>query len=456
MTTEVETPLSTPEMSLNDYADLKETVGLIVHEYMKLNVKHYMQPKFHKTALGDITEMLGYILDSISKEYDVTAELLQSLIKDSMNVFYTYIAPRRSSGTTFIRIKQSEKQKKTMKEKIDYLQSIPQPDQRTSEWYEFRYKHLTASNIWKTFLTESTRNQLIFEKCQPLNLDKYSGPSAASLESPLHWGQKYEPLSVMLYEKVYETSVSDFGCLPHPTLEFLAASPDGINTLEASDRYGRMLEIKNIYNREITGIPKLEYWVQMQLQMEVCNLNECDFLETRFKEYTSKEEFETDATTEHKGLIMLFMNDKGQPVYEYGPLDLSASPTSIENWQESIMDKHATANWMWMKNIYWKLDELSCVLVLRNKLWFSSAVPQLKELWKTIEEEKENGSYVNRAPKKMNPATRTKKKYTTDASSDIYITSQSMCLIEHNEEVVGVEEEVVGVEEVSVEEKSNK
>ena len=147
MTTEVETPLSTPEMSLNDYADLKETVGLIVHDYMTLNVKHCMQPKFHKTALGDITEMLGYILDSISKEYDVTAELLQSLIKDSMNVFYTYIAPRRSSGTTFIRIKQSEKQKKTLKEKIDYLQSIPQPDQRTSEWYEFRYKHLYHINF---------------------------------------------------------------------------------------------------------------------------------------------------------------------------------------------------------------------------------------------------------------------------------------------------------------------
>ncbi len=34
-------------------------------------------------------------------------------------------------------------------------------------------------------------------------MDKYSGPSTSSLESPLHWGQKYEPLSVMLYEKIY-------------------------------------------------------------------------------------------------------------------------------------------------------------------------------------------------------------------------------------------------------------
>jgi hypothetical protein len=42
-----------------------------------------------------------------------------------------------------------------------------------------------------------------------------------------------------------------------------------------------MLEIKNVVSREITGIPKPEYYVQMQLQMEVCDLEECDFLETK-------------------------------------------------------------------------------------------------------------------------------------------------------------------------------
>ena len=430
--TTVEEPIKDTALPLTDYADLKETVGLLVNDYMRANVKHYMQPKFHKNALNDITEMLESILSSISNEYNVNKDTLEFLIKDSMNVFYNYISPRRSSGNTFIRVKQNDIQKRKMKEKIEYLQGIPQPEQRTPEWYKFRYNHLTASNIWKTFLTESTRNQLIFEKCQPLNMDKYSGPSASSLESPLHWGQKYEPLSVMLYEKVYNTRVSDFGCLPHPTIEFLAASPDGINTLESSERYGRMLEIKNIFNREITGIPKLEYWVQMQMQMEVCNLNECDFLETRFKEYDSPEEFEADKTTEHKGLMMLFMNENGRPVYEYGPLDLSESPPLVmEEWQDMMMNKHASDNWTWMKNIYWKLDQLSCVLVLRNKMWFSSTVQQLNELWKIVEEEKGNGEYLKRGPKKINTNNKSKKKGTnTNGSDDIYIKSQSTCFIE--------------------------
>ena len=84
----------------------------------------------------------------------------------------------------------------------------------------------------------------------------------------LHWGQKYEPVSILLYETMYDTQIEDFGCIQHPLHTFLGASPDGINVDSSSERYGRMLEIKNIVNREINGIPKKEYWIQMQQQME--------------------------------------------------------------------------------------------------------------------------------------------------------------------------------------------
>ena len=118
---------------------------------------------------------------------------------------------------------------------------------------------LTASSIWKAFISESTRNQLIYDKCSPIDIDKYKRFSTAS---PMHWGQKYEPVSIEWYEQKYKTKVSDFGCIPHKTISFLAASPDGINTSLESERYGRMLEVKNIVNRDITGIPKMEYWIQ--------------------------------------------------------------------------------------------------------------------------------------------------------------------------------------------------
>ena len=50
-------------------------------------------------------------------------------------------------------------------------------------------------------------------------------------------------------------------------------------------------------NRDITGIPKEEYWVQMQVQLETCDLEYCDFFETRFKEYVTADQYYED--TEH-------------------------------------------------------------------------------------------------------------------------------------------------------------
>jgi putative phage-type endonuclease len=408
-----------------DREDLFESICLLMESYIDVNIQQYIQPNFHLSVFNSIVNTLTNTL--IDLDLDIK-EFVEKEVERALALFYKHIAPPRSSGNTFIRL--SKPCLNILKAKVQYLLTIPQPEQRTTAWYEFRYKHLTASNIWKVFISDSTRNQLIYEKCQPLITAKYSG--CGSLESPMHWGQKYEPLSVMLYEEIYKAKVSDFGCIPHRTLEFLAASPDGIVTDETSLRYGRMLEVKNIVNREITGLPKMEYWVQMQLQMEVCELNECDFLETRFTEYASKEDYENDTGAEKKGLMMLFMSDK--PIYEYAPLSISnnvsisntvnISDTLIDEWHEAMMEKNSTLTWI--KNIYWKLDQLSCVLVLRNKLWFKAIIPQLKDIWATIEKEKQSG-YEHRMPKK---STTTKVKKMGINGEDIEMTSQ--CFIVNN------------------------
>ena len=117
----------------------------------------------------------------------------------------------------------------------------------------------------------------------------------------------------MYYEYVYSTQIKEYGCIPHETHKFLGASPDGINVDPNSNRFGRMLEIKNIVNREINGIPKKEYWIQMQMQMECCNLFETDFLECRFKEYADYNEFIKDGDSfdktengKYKGVMLQF------------------------------------------------------------------------------------------------------------------------------------------------------
>lgn len=270
---------------------------------------------------------------------------------------------------------------------LDELKAVYQPEQKTQEWYDFRHDHITASNAWKALGTISSKNQLIYEKCQPLNTEKYN---ASFTETPMSWGNKYEPLTTLLYEEKNKTSISAFGCIAHKDYPFLAASPDGIVTGETN--YGRMIEIKNVVSREITGIPKKDYYIQMQLQMEVCDLNECDFVETKFIEYDSEAEFK-ETTDKKKGIILVFTEESAGFIYRYMPFDT----IDYESWMEETI---ANTPYPWFKNVYWKLEIYSCVLVKRQREWFQAAVPLFVSLWKTIQEERVNGEWTKRAPKK--------------------------------------------------------
>jgi putative phage-type endonuclease len=408
----------------DDYNDLLETSAILIQDLIQTEPMLYISPKFHEILHSNVSELLEEQLSEVY-DYDIS-DIIKEVVDIGISMYYTYISPKRSYKRSFIRNTSINKQ--TMTNKIEYLKNIPQPEQRTKEWYEFRYKFLTASSIWKAFISDSSRNQLIYDKCTPLNTDKYK---SFSTESPMHWGTRYEPVSIMLYERDYNTLVSDFGCIPHRTISFLAASPDGINTYINSERYGRMLEVKNIVNREITGIPKMEYWIQMQIQMEVCELNECDFLETRFIEYEDFEEFEKDGDFTHtldkkqKGIIMYFIKD-GQPHYEYAPIGISKSEFDV--WENDIMTKNNSITWM--KNLYWKLDQLSCVLVLRNKMWFKAAVPILENVWNIIEKEKISG-YEHRSPKRNNRK-KHKNQFDSEDNALLKTETQQMCYIDIN------------------------
>jgi putative phage-type endonuclease len=346
-------------------------------------------------------------------------------------------------------------------EQLTLLRSKPQPAQRTPEWYQFRHNLITASNAYKAFDSQATKNQLIYEKCQPLtssqssinvNLDSdiilTEDVKMVNVNSTLHWGQKYEPLSVKVYEHIYETGVEDFGCIQDEEYAFLGASPDGINTDINSTRYGRMLEIKNIVNREIDGIPKTEYWIQMQLQMKVCDLDECDFLETRFVEYADQTAFKEDINEDeiyedddgnefvnvclskdlkHKGIIIYFHTKESKPYYVYKPLDIT-HPDDIIKWEESMLDLYQSDkyNYTYIKFIYWKLDQMSCVLVCRNRQWFESNIWELEELWNTVVLERVSG-FEHRAPNRKTKTNAFDLLGNTQQSK-----SQSKCLLKFN------------------------
>lgn len=361
---------------------------------------------------------------------DVMDTYIRDLFEEITERFYIEIAPPRVSPAIHTVPYHDAFTKEMLTAKIRALQEKPQPDQRTPEWYARRNNLITASAASKAFGSQASVNQLVYEKCKcqaeaAAAATAVAGSGSANqsppaplqgpVNSPLHWGQRYEPVTVMVYEHRNKTTLGEFGCIQHDKHPFIGASPDGINIDATSPIYGRMVEIKNIVNREITGHPKEEYWIQTQIQMEVCDLDECDFVETRFKEYDSKEEYDADGsktegyTTKgnEKGIILWFqtapaLTQTGHVVtptqlYEYAPI--GATPYEFDKWEVEIFAKHERLGSIWVRTIYWYLDEYSCVLVRRNRLWFEEAVKVLARVWDMIEEERETG-YEHRAPVK--------------------------------------------------------
>lgn len=381
--------------SIEEIKHLSNSIEIIIREYLTNNICSIICADFDKNITDYICNIyLDQLVSTYGDEFQFIIKFkLLHIIQNIKNKVHQSVMPKRSYNYSFIR--KIVFNEKNLTQKIEYLRSIPQPIQRSAEWYTFRQNLLTASSIWKVFSTDCNKNQLIYDKCQP-----YTEFKSPSLDSPLHWGQKYEPVSLKFYEHLYNTKIEEFGCIKHNKYEYIGASPDGININPLNPRYGRMLEIKNIVNRVMNGIPKMEYWIQMQLQMETCNLNECDFLETKFIEYDSEDDFNNDGSFTYtddrklKGIMILFSNN-GNFHYEYAPLY-----TAVDNynkWETEILEKNKEM--VWVKNIYWKLQEYSNILVLRNKLWFNTILPQITEFWNTICQEKITG-YEHRKPKK--------------------------------------------------------
>jgi putative phage-type endonuclease len=435
--------------------ELYQTCTSLMEEFIRHHPALISEPDFEDIFDENIHNLMHSHFDFDIFYTDDAEDEMDEIIEYVKNDFFKHFMPPRSYPDSIII---EEPDFDYISEQLDVLRNKPQPTQRTKEWYEFRHNLITASNAYKAFESQTVKNQLIYEKCQPLNQSLFVDNEVENEETKeikevvmvntnttLHWGQKYEPLSVKIYQHNYETNIEDFGCIQHEKYLFLGASPDGINVDPNSKRYGRMLEIKNIVNREIDGIPKKEYWIQMQLQMEVCDLDECDFLETKFIEYPDFISYKDDTTEElyedeegiefenvslskdnkMKGSIIYFHTKEGNPFYVYRPLDL-IHPDDITQWEENIVDHYQynpELNYTYMKTIYWKLEHLSCVLVCRNRQWFKDNISSLEEIWTTIEKERVSG-YEHRAPN------RKQKKETVDLTTK----PSGGCLLQFNKE----------------------
>ncbi len=266
---------------------------------------------------------------------------------------------------------------------VERLKLLPQPAQRSPEWYEMRHSMLSASD-WGTILGVSKygggKNQVLLKKCTD---DVPFFTNAA-----MQWGIKYEAVAIQIYEHRNRCEVIEFGCIRHPTLHFLGASPDGITA------DGVMVEIKCPSSRVIDGVIPDGYYCQVQGQLEVCELDRCDFLECRIMEYTDQEDYESDCDKScnfhhnhygmEKGAVANFIDMvENKSHYEYSPIGIIGE--DLVKWKSEVMAKYRGQNkYLFEKFTYWYLERVSCIPIYRNQEWFYKASKELRDFWDKV------------------------------------------------------------------------
>ena len=349
-----------------------------------------------QTFLSNDTNLINYIgIHSISKSQfntDYIAMIILHNFHEHINNNSTYIFHTESLNTYNLTTNQQQ---------LENLRKIIFHKQGTPGWYSDRQKMLTASACYKVIYGSiNDKLSILFDKC--------SGEETPRIYAPaLQHGTQHEDNGCNIFKKRSGRKVYEFGCISHPLFSFLGASPDGI------DEMGEMLEIKMPYSRIPHECPKKDYYFQMQLQMEVCNLDVCNFLECVVNEYNSKEEYEADIYTKGKtkkerlthsnnGLekgVMLegaSMNNK-KFFYRYSPLDIM--PNKIDAWLEkakvSIQKELAKDNLKFddfkFRPVYWYATKYSCIRVYKDSNWINKHIAQFHKFWKTVEFYRKHG-----------------------------------------------------------------
>lgn len=153
-------------------------------------------------------------------------------------------------------------------------------EQRSEEWYQQRFKVVSASDI------ASAIGDNPHKPAHSLLKDKVYGATFKGNEHTAH-GQKYEPVATELFCERTGHTVFEFGLLPHPKYKFLAGSPDGI----CAD--GSIIEIKCPLTREIKDEIPSYYYPQVQTVMEITSspTGLAYFIQYKPKELAGKEIF---------------------------------------------------------------------------------------------------------------------------------------------------------------------
>jgi hypothetical protein len=260
-----------------------------------------------------------------------------------------------------------------------------------------------------------------------------------------------------------------------------------------------MLEIKCPLMRKIKykgdiidTICPIYYWCQVQLQLECCDLDECDFVQCNIEEYINRTDWLNDTNSEYdyksskynleRGVLLEILPakledddykngiitenviyDKATFVY---PPKIDMTNDEIDKWILNELEILETKKIYRLNRIvYWRLIERNCTLIKRDKKWFEDNLEKLRTMWGYVEflrknEEitKEWKDWIDNLDKKYNEKiiTKLKELITNKINSSNLITNDENINKETvNEEIIN-KKETVDKEEIDKENKIKK
>jgi hypothetical protein len=155
----------------------------------------------------DICYNTKKIYEELKKKYNIDYELVQLIIYNICNKIDSKIC-FRNYEKLFNKIKIPKEYKK-LEEHFQKLKNLPQPEQRTKEWFDYRHNRITASDTASAIDLNPYEpvESFILKKCDPTHkfLDN---------ENVYH-GKKYERIATLIYEFINNTKVGEFGLVSY-------------------------------------------------------------------------------------------------------------------------------------------------------------------------------------------------------------------------------------------------
>jgi len=151
-------------------------------------------------------------------------------------------------------------------------------EQRSQEWLDLRENMITASDVASAIGENRYESVDSFIKKKVLRT-KWAGNAATA------HGTALEPMVRDLYDERTGRKSHEIGLVQHREYPWLGASPDGVT------EDGLLIEIKCPLTRKIEKKVPSYYLPQVQLQLEITDLEECDFIQYRPGSDTKPEEY---------------------------------------------------------------------------------------------------------------------------------------------------------------------